>query len=52
MKFLILHIICAVLGGINAVISTNMTVEILNIISIIMWSIMAGMDIVELIHKD
>lgn len=48
---LVLHIVCAILFGICAVISTNMISEIGHIIASIAWSVCVGMDIVQLIYE-
>lgn len=45
---LVLHIICAVLFGVNAVVNTN----IFSMIASILWSICIGMDITQLIYDD
>ena len=49
---LVLHIVCAILFGVCAIINTNMISEIGYIIAAIAWSVCVGMDIAQLIYKE
>ena len=49
---LILHIVCAILFGVSAVINTNMILEASNILASIAWSVCVGMDIAQIIDDD
>lgn len=46
---LVLHIVCAVLFGVNAVMTTDMLRAILSTINSVLWGVCIGVDIVRLI---
>ncbi len=48
---LVLHIVCAILFGICAIINTNMVAAILYMIASVAWSITVGLDIADLIYN-
>ena len=49
---LILHIICAILFGVCAIIETSMISSTLYTIATIMWSICIGIDIMRIKYDD
>lgn len=49
---MVLHIVCAVVFGVCAIMNTNMVGAILNMVASVLWSICAGMDVAQMISKN